>query len=197
MNKLTMCCAVIAATLMLGRADELFSNVCARVDSLFQGNGLSETNRAFVSVRSGGFDHEMTASEFRPLCTLVSNNCADIASSWDCYRTNEVVRFSVLSAVGFSGEVAYTNFLARLLVNFESGCTSEWKSIEFMASPYGTPMDGYLARKISSAGCSNLVSRIRSIASIMADTETALWCDEVMSGAAKQELEDLDAIELQ
>ena len=195
MNKMIVCFVLSAFVAIVAIGDDLSSNVYMKVASIFSGGDLSETNRLFAAVRGGGFDNELDSCQFNDLNSYVSNNCNQILSSWSLYRTNEVVRFSVLSAVGFSGVDVYTNTLSCLLASFESGCTSEWASIEFVASPYGTPLDGILARRISAPGFSNLVSRVKSASLLMSDADTSDWCDEVLSGAAKRELDDLDLIE--
>ena len=48
--------------------------------------------------------------KFLALTACVSNHCAEIAADWRTYETNEMVRFTTLSAVGYSGYSNFTNF---------------------------------------------------------------------------------------
>ena len=108
--------------------NSVVTNIYSQVAKLYEGHkihgkSVSAFSR-FVGVRGGGvknelFDEEM--SKFTNLVSAVSNNCLSIATDWQTYETNEMVRFTVLSAVGYAGYGNYTNFVNTIVVWGEVG----------------------------------------------------------------------------
>ena len=117
------------------------------------------------------------------LVNVVSNNCSEIASDWHTYETNEMVRFTTLSAVGYSGYGNYTNFIDRLLTYSETDTrTNYWHSLRFIMSPYGTKQENKLALRYEDATVSNFFVRLRQQAINYGETNSVNWCDDVLSG---------------
>ena len=172
----------------------LRTNVFDKTTRIYEGhvlNGrLRDLGRYFRCVRGGGVNLEMDGihlERFMDLVSVVSNNCEAIASDWHTYETNEMVRFTTLSAVGFSGYNKYTNFVRRLLDSYdEVPRTNSWKSIQFISGPYGIPMDFQLALNYESSIVSNLISRIKKHAAVNNATNDFNWCNKVLSGEWKR-----------
>ena len=87
--------------------NDVVTNIYGKVTKLYDGhkvhgNPVSSYSR-FLGVRGGGINNEFFDDEMRKFTNLVeiiSNNCVSIAADWRTYETNEMVRFTVLSAVG-------------------------------------------------------------------------------------------------
>ena len=102
--------------------NSIVTNIYSQVAKLYEGhkvhgNPVSSYSR-FLGVRGGGINNEFFDDEIRKftnLVEIVSNNCASIAANWRTYETNEMVRFTVLSAVGYSGYDNYTNFVNTVI----------------------------------------------------------------------------------
>ena len=77
--------------------DPLASNIYSRVKSMYEGHWLSPFDY-FLAVRGGGVEMEMETTNFFTFVSFVSNNCSAIAADWPTYETNEMVRFTTLSA---------------------------------------------------------------------------------------------------
>lgn len=173
--------------------DALASNVYMQVRQLYEADGTTPFDH-FLGVRGGGMNREMARDEYMPFVSFVSNNCAVIAADWQSYETNEVVRFSVLSAVGFSGLCAYTNFACSVLSLYEANTNScSWRTIRMIHSPYGTDAEGLAALNYDVPGMSNIITRIRALAEAVGDTNVVWECDYRLSGHEKQELLELQA----
>ena len=149
--------------------------------------------RRFLDVRGGGVFNELEGSElvaFSNLCLVVSNNAANIANSWRSYATNECVRFTVLSAVGCSGCMTFTNFTDRILSVYESTGVGTGDSrcfvLSFLVSPYGTPMERYFVNSYDQGGVSNLLVRISAIFAEENRTNDVLRCNRILSGETKR-----------
>ena len=195
MNKLLYIVVIACIIVLQCKAEEtdLVSRVSAMAEALYD-NGSDSPAVCFGSVRGGGMNREMARDEYMPFVSFVSNNCAVIAADWQSYETNEVVRFSVLSAVGFSGLCAYTNFACSVLSLYESNTNScSWKTIRMIHSPYGTDAEGLAALNYDVPGMSNIITRIRALAEAVGDTNVVWECDYRLSGHEKQELLELQA----
>ena len=128
------------------------------------------------------------------LVEVVSNNYAAVAADWYSYETNEMVRFTTLSAVGYLGFNSYTNFVTQLLdYNDSTRTTNLWNSIRFISDPYGTPMEFQLALNYESAIASNQILRIKSCATLNGATNTINWANKVLSGEWKRSYLDEEA----
>lgn len=174
------------------------SNVFETVRSVYTGNSISVDDAMiadrFQSVRGGGVSLELEGTElmaFSNLCSVVSNHASFIANSWQSYATNECVRFSVLSAICYSGQAIFTNFTDRILAYYEmspdgSSDSSYYPVIKFLLSPYGTPTEKYFVNDYDQFGVSNLLMRISSVFSTRGHTNEVMWCSRILSGETKQ-----------
>ena len=177
--------------------DSVRSNVFEKVRAVYVGGDSSADDemifRRFLDVRGGGVFNELEGSElvaFSNLCLVVSNNAANIANSWRSYATNECVRFTVLSAVGCSGCMTFTNFTDRILSVYESTGVGTGDSrcfvLSFLVSPYGTPMERYFVNSYDQRGVSNLLVRISAIFAEENRTNDVLRCNRILSGETKR-----------
>jgi len=171
--------------------DCLLTNLYARAHMIFvSGDGdLSKSDSRFDCVRHGGMLNELEDHEwqsFSNLCTIVSNCYPTILQNWEKYHTNEVVRFSVLNAVAFSGECVYTNFFERFVANFTPPNDSDMESLRYLVAPFGTPMEQQVAMKYDDPVISNLLSRIVILAETHGDTNLVISCRQRISGCVKQ-----------
>ena len=125
----------------------LFANICVADDSCLLTNvyqkvhhiysdyvfcGRLRTPEYFFSgVRGGGVDFELDGvhlERFMELVNVVSNNYGTIASNWYAYETNEMSRFTILSAIGYLGYENYTNFVDKILAYSETDMrTNYWR----------------------------------------------------------------------
>ena len=165
-------------------------------DYMFMGR-LRTPEYVFSGVRGGGVDFELDGvhlERFMDLVNVVSNNYEVVASNWHAYETNEIVRFTTLSAVGYSGYNIYTNFVRMVLDSCDRfPRTNSWDSIRFISGPYGTPMDIQLAMNYGNSIVSNLVNRIKEYAVENNSTNDVIWCNKVLSGEWKAEQLEMEA----
>lgn len=104
------------------------------------------------------------------------------------YETNEVARFTLISAIGFSGFSNMTNLANKVLTLCENDHNSiSQETLRMVECPYGTSdeMENYLGLKIDVPGVSNLVQRLRSIAVENSRTNAVEFLDECLSGERK------------
>ena len=174
--------------------NDFVTNVYSKVTKLYEehkvhGNPVSSYSR-FLGVRGGGINNEFFDDEIRKftnLVEIVSNNCASIAADWRTYETNEMVRFTVLSAVGYSGYDNYTNFVNTVITPSCSLLyTNRWATVKFMLDPYGTEMEHQLALNYENPIVSNVVQRIKSESILQSNTNYINWCSEILSGEWKR-----------
>lgn len=183
-------CFGINVSFCYAQEENLVTNIYAktiRVYSDYVFLGKQRTPEYFFSgVRGGGIDFELDGvhlERFMDLVNVVSNNCSEIASDWHTYETNEMVRFTTLSAVGYSGYGNYTNFIDRLLTYSETDTrTNYWHSLRFIMSPYGTKQENKLALRYEDATVSNFFVRLRQQAINYGETNSVNWCNDVLSG---------------
>ena len=126
-------------------------------------------------------------SKFLALTACVSNHCAEIAADWRTYETNEMVRFTTLSAVGYSGYSNFTNFadiVTTRRLSDPSLCS--WNTVSFLLSPYGTPCDPSIGLNYDNPVVSNIVLKIRQIAVMENNTNEVDTCDVFLSGEWKR-----------
>lgn len=144
----------------------------------------------FWGVRGGGINMELEGihlKRFKELVNVVSNNYEAIVADWRTYETNEMVRFTTLSAIGFSGYNIYTNCIDRLLTFYEtSSGTNGWDSIELLLGPYGTPMEAKLPLNYENPIVNNLYKRVRAIAIEDCYTNMINFCNRTLSGEWKR-----------
>ena len=171
------------------------SNVYAKVKHLYEGDWMRPFDY-FLAVRGGGVDKEMETAAFFDFRNFVSNNYEAIASDWRTYETNEMVRFTTLSAIGYTGFDNMTNFADRILSDYEADTNfCSWATIEFVDAPRGTRANiHYLSMNYDKPGISNLIQRIRTLAVAKGDDNIRDGCDYKLSGASKAECLDLIAI---
>ena len=125
--------------------------------------------------------------KFLALTACVSNHCAEVAADWRTYETNEVVRFTTLSAVGYSGYSNFTNFAdivtAQLMSN-PSLCSS--CTMNFLVSPYGMPSETCMGLNYDNPVVSNIITRIRQVEVSLNQTNEVDTCDVFLSGEWKR-----------
>ena len=98
-----------------------------------------------------------------------------------------MVRFTVLSAVGYSGYDNYTNFVNTVITPSCSLLyTNRWETVKFMLDPYGTEMEHQLALNYENPIVSNVVQRIKSESILQSNTNYINWCSEILSGEWKR-----------
>lgn len=169
----------------------LQTNIYAQAHSLYEGQGMSPI-RCFHAVRGGGFANDGMTDQFLAFCSFVSNRCNDIVAEWPAYETNEVARFTVQSAIGYTGFSNLTNLAERVLSLYENDPDSiSDRTLRMVEFPYGTPFmaENYLAFNYDVPGVSNIINRIRSIGASNSKINTVLYCDEVLSGERRQWLQ--------
>ena len=174
--------------------NSIVTNIYSQVAKLYEGHKVHEnpvsSYSRFLGVRGGGINNEFFDDEIRKftnLVEIVSNNCASIAADWRTYETNEMVRFTVLSAVGYSGYDNYTNFVNTVITPSCSLLyTNRWATVKFMLDPYGTEMEHQLALNYENPIVSNIVQRIKAESVLQSNTNYVNWCSEILSGEWKR-----------
>ncbi len=168
------------------------SNVYARVRSLYQGHWQTPFDH-FLAVRGGGVEQELSTTNFSSFCSFVSNNFESIVADWQVYETNEMVRFTTLSAIGYTGFTHMTNLADRILSEYEADTNyCSWATIRFINLPHGTKANTYyLAMNYELPAVSNLISRIKALAVAHGDDSMRNICDEDLSGESKRHALDL------
>ena len=164
----------------------LASNVYSKVKQLYAGH--RSPFDFFITVRGGGVDLEMPTADFFEFASFVSNNCSAIAADWPTYETNEMVRFTTLSAVAYSGFDRMTNLADRVLAGYEANTNyCGWDTIRFINYPYGASTNKYyLTMNYEQPAVSNIISRLRALAVARGDEVLREMCDERLSGEAKR-----------
>lgn len=188
-----ICCGINVRLCHAQEAD-LLTNIYTKVFCVYSDYvflGRQRTPEYFFSgVRGGGVAMELEGehlTRFTNLVEIVSNNCASIAANWRTYETNEMVRFTVLSAVGYSGYDNYTNFVNTVITPSCSLLyTNRWATVKFMLDPYGTEMEHQLALNYENPIVSNIVQRIKSESVLQSNTNYVNWCSEILSGEWKR-----------
>ena len=164
-----ICCGINVRLCHAQEAD-LLTNIYTKVFCVYSDYvflGRQRTPEYFFSgVRGGGVAMELEGehlTRFTNLVEIVSNNCGSIAANWRTYETNEMVRFTVLSAVGYSGYDNYTNFVNTVITPSCSLLyTNRWETVKFMLDPYGTEMEHQLALNYENPVVSNIIKKIIS-----------------------------------
>ena len=192
---------IVMSSCCFSEENALLTNVYLKSSQVYQNhylNGrLRSPERYFRCVRGGGVDFELDGihlERFMDLVKVVSNNCPQIASDWYSYETNEMVRFTTLSAVGYSGYNNYTNFV-RLILDYKDQVqtTNLWRTVHFIADPYGTPMEFQLALNYENPMISNQIVRIKSYAILNDATNSVNWATKVLSGEWKRNYLQMEA----
>ena len=179
---------------VLVAGSSLTTNIYAKTHRIYEEYSLHGTAYTplehFLGVRGGGVAMELEGehlARFTNLVEIVSNNCASIAADWRTYETNEMVRFTVLSAVGYSGYDNYTNFVNTVITPSCSLLyTNRWETVKFMLDPYGTEMEHQLALNYESLGISNIVQKIKAESVLQGNTNYVNWCNKILSGEWKR-----------
>ncbi len=173
----------------------LLTNVHLKCSRVYQDRYMNGRARSpegyFQCVRGGGVDFELEGihlERFMDLVNIVSNNYRAIVSDWYGYETNEMSRFTILSAVGYSGYENYTNFVDKILEYSETDTrTNYWRSLRFIMSPYGTKQENRLALNYENATVSNFFQRLKQQAINNGETNSVNWCNDVLSGEWKKD----------
>lgn len=172
----------------------LLFNIYKDVGKVYGSSTYFDAETLFMGVRGGDglVGNADTEKPFLELVAAVSNNHAAIERSWDGYGTNEVVRFTVLSAVGFSGVDVYTNFTAAIVARCErTGDTNDWESVRFLLTPVMTDQERAFMMNYDKPPYDDLLRLIRDCATRRNDTKTVEVCDEYLSGEPRREYLDL------
>ena len=189
----------ILAVVLVGAfalAEDLPSEVYRRVSEVYGSSPYFDAETLFDGVRGGDglLGNADTERAFLRLVPVVSNGHARIVGDWGRYGTNEVVRFTVLSAVGYSGKDIYTNFTAALVARYErTRGEDDWKSVLFLFSPYQTPMERTLVLDCDSPSVRSILTRIRACAAARSDVGVVGRCDSRLSGKAREEYLEMKA----
>ena len=170
--------------------------LCVFQDYRLQGYAITPEDR-FLAVRGGGVNFELDGiylERFMELVKVVSNNYVAVASDWYSYETNEMSRFTILSAVAYLGYDSYTNFVDRIFEYSETDVrTNYWRSLRFIMSPYGTKQENRLALNYENATVSNFFQRLRQQAINNGETNSVNWCNDVLSGEWKKDHLQMEA----
>ena len=179
----------------------LLTNVHLKCSRVYQDRYMNGRARSpegyFQCVRGGGVDFELEGihlERFMDLVNIVSNNYRAIVSDWYGYETNEMSRFTILSAVGYLGYENYTNFVDKILEYSEIDTrTNYWRSLRFIMSPYGTKQENRLALNYENATVSNFFQRLKQQAINNGETNSVNWCNDVLSGEWKKDHLEMEA----
>ena len=179
----------------------LLTNVHLKCSRVYQDRYMNGRARSpegyFQCVRGGGVDFELEGihlERFMDLVNIVSNNYRAIVSNWYGYETNEMSRFTILSAVGYLGYENYTNFVDKILEYSEIDTrTNYWRSLRFIMSPYGTKQENRLALNYENATVSNFFQRLKQQAINNGETNSVNWCNDVLSGEWKKDHLEMEA----
>ena len=181
-----------------------FTNVCGERPENEIGRADWEIDRLrwnsyeyFNSARHGGFRFGYVNDKFRSLCALVSNRCDEIVADWPAYETNDVARFTLISAIGFTSKLSnMTNIANKVLTMYETDHASiSEDTLDLIRWPLGTPMEmeQYLGLNSDVPGVRNMIQRLRSIAVVNSNTNAIEFCDECLSGERKRWLREMMA----
>ncbi len=177
-------------------SESLTTNVYAMVQSVFAAeaatSGETPTNIYYGAV-GGGMAQECMNEAFRSFCTFVSNHCDAIASDWNSYETNDMVRFTTLSAIGFSGFHNLTNVADKVLSLYEANTNSVcWSTINMLCTP-DDPAEAtsYLGLHYEDPGVSNLVLRFRQAGVSASNDAFVQYCDSCLAGEEKAKYQDM------
>ena len=166
----------------------LISNVYNQVGLIFKEDGGLNTESYFGGVYGGdGYMWGSLKQPFFELVPVVSNNYTQIADDWDAYVTNDIVSYTVLSAIGYSGLNVYTNFLGSMVTRYEQTyTTNDWETVRTLSRSYQTPMWNALLLHYDNVAVSNLILRIKSGATRAGDTKTKDLCAEILTGETRE-----------
>ena len=174
---------------------DLVTNVYARVNALY-GQGGSSSAQDFQAIKGGGFAIDGMSDGFISLCNFVSNRCTEIVAEWPSYETKDVARFTLQSAIGYTGFSNMTNLADKVLSLSEGNPLSvSSETLRMVRFPYGTPFnaENYLALNIDVPGVSNIVTRLKNVYISRSETNSLDVCDEILSGERKQWLLEMKA----
>ena len=179
-----------------GEDVSLVSNVYNQVSLIFKEDGGLNTESYFGGVYGGdGYLWGSLKQPFLEFVPVVSNNAVQITEDWDSYATNEVVSYTVLSAIGFSGFNVYTNFLESMLLRYEQTQTSNnWEVVRYLLLPINTPLENGLLLKNNNVAVSNMLLRIKTFAIQRNENKIKRLCERFISSEARRRY--LDMIEM-
>ena len=179
-----------------GEDVSLVSNVYNQVSLIFKEDGGLNTESYFGGVYGGdGYLWGSLKQPFLEFVPVVSNNAVQITEDWDSYATNEVVSYTVLSAIGFSGFNVYTNFLESMLLRYEQTQTSNnWEVVRYLLLPINTPLENGLLLNNNNVAVSNMLLRIKTFAIQRNENKIKRLCERFISSEARKRY--LDMIEM-
>ena len=188
--------ALLFSLFVHGEDVSLVSNVYNQVSLIFKEDGGLNTESYFGGVYGGdGYLWGSLKQPFLEFVPVVSNNAVQITEDWDSYATNEVVSYTVLSAIGFSGFNVYTNFLESMLLRYEQTQTSNnWEVVRYLLLPINTPLENGLLLKNNNVAVSNMLLRIKTFAIQRNENKIKRLCERFISSEARRRY--LDMIEM-
>ena len=177
-------------------SEELVSNIYSRVSLIFKEDGGLNTESYFGGVYGGdGYLWGSLKQPFLEFVPVISNNAVQITEDWNSYATNEVVSYTVLSAIGFSGFNVYTNFLKSMLLQYEQSQTSNnWEVVRYLLLSINTPLENGLLLNNDNVAVSNMLLRIKTFAIQRNETKIKRLCERFISSEARRRY--LDMIEM-
>ena len=190
------CLILLSLVPLLARATSVtVAHIYAQANAVFQSEDAAHPVQAYHAALGGGMVSECMNDTFRSLCHFVSNHCDEIAADWMAYETNDMVRFTTLSAVGFSGFDNLTNLASHVLSLYEADANAiSWQTIEMLSGPDDPPDAAhYLCLNYDVPGVSNLVNRFKAIYVGRGELERASMFDADLSGEAKRDYLDMKA----
>ena len=188
--------ALLFSLFVHGEDVSLVSNVYNQVSLIFKEDGGLNTESYFGGVYGGdGYLWGSLKQPFLEFVPVVSNNAVQITEDWDSYATNEVVSYTVLSAIGFSGFNVYTNFLESMLLRYEQTQTSNnWEVVRYLLLPINTPLENGLLLNNNNVAVSNMLLRIKTFAIQRNENKIKRLCERFISSEARRRY--LDMIEM-
>lgn len=172
--------------------DVVFTNLCAQARRVFMVGECDEEElaRRFDSARHGGFLNELEDCQwgvFSNFCMAVSNSSESILQNWSRYSTNELVRFTILNGIAFSGECVYTNFVNRFVTDVPTRLVgSERPTVEYLLFPFGTPLEEHVAMTYDNPTISNVLCQASRYFEGCGETNLLNWCRQCLAGDMRQ-----------
>lgn len=199
--------AVIMAVSVVYSSSDFATNVYNLVSHIWAGYVIDGGGRTLTpeqncgSAIGGGLIYNVSEEEwrrFRDYTEAVSNNCAEIIADWRSYETNEMVRFTTLNAIVYSGFDNYTNCIENLLSRYEADTNYfGLATMRFLAMPYGTMEGEYmLANHYDIPAVSNMLVRLRTQAENVGYEYVVQSCNTTLSGKKKADYDQLKPLGL-
>lgn len=203
-NAISTAAAILAVSAIYSSSD-FATNAYNRVSDVWAGYVIDSGGRTLTPEQNcngaigGGLIYNVSEEEWRRFLyytEAVSNNCAEIIADWQSYETNEMVRFTTLNAIVYSGFDNYTNCIENLLSRYEADTNyCGWATMRFLAVPMGTQEGEYLlTNHYAEPAVSNILMRFKTQAENHGDVPIAKICGDMLSGKDKERYDQLKSI---